>query len=171
MILLAVWYTRWEACWWQEYSIKPPEVRHYVEAYIWRLTSLLVVTLPKLKLKPAAFSDACESYSFLCNASRHFEESHLVVKMQTSHCQSEHSGRSGLVWTPDPSGPARKGLGNNPTRKCLHVGMRPWVLIRENGCVNCEYRSMSGSLRDDWRWQLSQRRSTLRSTTPWILLV
>ena len=67
---------------------QPPEVRHYVEAYIWRLTSLLVVTLPKLKLKPAAFSDACESYSFLCNASRHFEESHLIVKMQTSHCQS-----------------------------------------------------------------------------------
>ena len=57
---------------------------------------MLVVTLPKLKLKPAAFSDACESYSFLCNASRHFKESHLVVKMQTSHCQSEHSGRSGL---------------------------------------------------------------------------
>ena len=45
-----------------------PEVRNYVEAYIWRLTSLLVV---KLKLKPAAFSDACKSYSFLCIASRH----------------------------------------------------------------------------------------------------
>ena len=24
-----------------------------------------------------------------------------------------------LVWTPDPSGHARKGLGNNITRKCL----------------------------------------------------
>ena len=25
----------------------------------------------------------------------------------------------GLVWTPDPSGRARKGLGNNLARKCL----------------------------------------------------
>ena len=73
-----------------------PEVRHHIEAYIWRPTSLLVVTLLKLKLKPAAFSGACESYSFLCNTSRHLEESHLVDKLQTLHCQSEHSGRSGL---------------------------------------------------------------------------
>ena len=62
---------------------------------LWRLTSLLVVTLLKLKLKPAAFSDACKSYSFLCNTSRHLEN-RLVVKMQTLHCQSEQSGRSGL---------------------------------------------------------------------------
>ena len=38
-----------------------PEVRNYVEAYIWKLTSLLVV---KLKLKPAAFSDACNHTHF-----------------------------------------------------------------------------------------------------------
>ena len=58
-----------------------PEVQHYVEAYIWRLTSLFVVTLPKLKLKPAAFSGACKSFSFLCNTSRHLEESHLVDRL------------------------------------------------------------------------------------------
>ena len=38
---------------------------------IWRLTSLLVVTLPKFTLKLFAFSDACKSYQFLCNTSRH----------------------------------------------------------------------------------------------------
>ena len=52
--------------------------------------------IAEIKTQACCFSDACESYSFLRNASRHFEESHLVVKMQTSHCQSEHSGRSGL---------------------------------------------------------------------------
>ena len=43
MILLAIQHSSWEACQWQEYWIKPPEVRHCGEAYIWGLTSLLVV--------------------------------------------------------------------------------------------------------------------------------
>ena len=72
------------------------EVRHYVEAYIWRLTSLLVSHCQNWNSSRLLSVDTCESYSFLCNASRHFEESHLVVKMQTSHYQSEHSCRSGL---------------------------------------------------------------------------
>ena len=55
-----------------------------------RLTSLLVVTLPKFTLKSFAFSDACKSYSFLCNASRN------VVEVQTIHGHSKHSGKSGL---------------------------------------------------------------------------
>ena len=36
----------------------------------------------------------------------------------------------GIVWTPDPSGHARKGLGNNLARKCL-AGM-PWFLNPTN---------------------------------------
>ena len=58
------------------------------EAYMWRLTSLLVVTLLKFTLKPFAFS---KSYPFLCNASRHLY-SHLVVEMQTLHGHSTQSG-------------------------------------------------------------------------------
>ena len=62
----------------------------------WRLTSLLVSHCRNWNSSLLLSVDACERYSFLCNASRHFEESHLVVKMQTSHYQSEHSCRSGL---------------------------------------------------------------------------
>ena len=71
------------------------KVRRCGEAYIWRLTSLLVVTLPKFTIKPSAFSDTCKSYPFLCNASRYLY-SHLVVEVQTLHGHSKYSGRSGL---------------------------------------------------------------------------
>ena len=45
-------------------------------------------------LKPFAFSNACKSYLFFCNASRHLWESHshLVVEMQTLHGHSKQSG-------------------------------------------------------------------------------
>ena len=36
-----------------------------------------------------------------------------------------------VVWTPDPSGPARKGLGNNPARKCLHVNTAKMVVLNQ----------------------------------------
>ena len=36
--------------------------------------------------------------------------------------------QSGLVWTPDASGRARKGLGNNLARSVLSAGMLPSVL-------------------------------------------
>ena len=38
----------------------------------------------------SAFSDACKSYSFLCNTSK------KVVKMQTLHGHNKQSGRSGF---------------------------------------------------------------------------
>ena len=49
--------------------------------YSWRLTSLLVVTLLKMTIKPLAFSYTCKSYTFL---SRHLY-SYLVVEIQTLH--------------------------------------------------------------------------------------
>ena len=66
----------------QSMLIKPPEFRHCESNHqssdivekrisIVRLTSLLVVTLPKFTLEPFVFSDARKSYTFLCNASRH----------------------------------------------------------------------------------------------------
>ena len=36
---------------------------------------------------------------------------------RSTKCNSLQGSR--LVWTPDPSGHARKGLGNNFARKCL----------------------------------------------------
>ena len=37
-------------------------------------------------------------------------------RVGAGHCVKHDTG---IVWTPDPSGRARKGLGNNLARKCL----------------------------------------------------
>ena len=102
MILLAIQCLSWEACYWQKYWIKPPEVRHCKEAYIWRLTSLLVATLPIFTLKPFAFSDACKSYPFLALQA---DTSKKVTVTWLLRCknymdvskQSVRSGNLGLV--------------------------------------------------------------------------
>ena len=49
----------------------------------------------------------------------------LTQRLPHQNVPETSLGKFAVVWTPDPSGPARKGLGNNPARKCLHVGMRP----------------------------------------------
>ena len=53
----------------------------------------------------------------------HITLHHLFKKIHSlstrrAHSQVEASITS-LVWTPDPSGHTRKGLGNNLARKCL----------------------------------------------------
>ena len=69
LILLAIRYSCWEASYWQEYLIKPPDIRGCGISVIWALTSLLVATLLKLMLKLSAFGDSCKSFPFLCNTS------------------------------------------------------------------------------------------------------
>ena len=93
-ISLAIWYFGKHAC------DKNHErwCRHCGEAYIWRLTSPLVVILLKLTLKPSsAFSDTCKIIlNSAVQADTSKKVSHLVVEMQTLHGHSTQLGRLGL---------------------------------------------------------------------------
>ena len=66
---------------------KPPEVRHCGEAYLWRLTSLLVVALND----NSAFSDACKSYTHFSATSKKV----TVTWLRCKHCMAITSSQAG----------------------------------------------------------------------------